>query len=721
MYSAINRVFLEQACLSVFFVFCATTSLAQPSKIDSLNDAVLVSDSEERVNVFNALSREWMTTNKDSSLYYAKLAIKQSRIIGYKFGEGQAYYNISINDHYFGNYSNMLMNASEALALMEESASDNHQFELLSALEILGVSYWAQSQFDDAIAILKKAEQLCIKIENKKELAIIYASMSAIEVQRGQNRNSIEYSLKGLPLWTDEETRNGTAFSALILLFNSVGDFETSLKYGRQALHSLSEEELVSTPFFYFLGEAYVSAKKYDSARVCYEFLSANSQRLLRASQTQDTLRYYDWQVSRNAEIYLAEKNYSFAIKDLEKALASFEKVGDRNQSMWVMVRLMKAYRLQEKFNDAMVIARKLWGYANRHGARHHLRDANYMLYRLYDHRRQHDSAYKYLQHYNSINEAIDADQAEQRLAVFKSIIADQNNKVVFEQLNNVKRVQELELRQAVSQKYFLIISIVLLIGIGIILFRNISLKRGTEIGLLKIARNELLLEKLAAEATKNELERRASELEMKALRTQMNPHFIFNCLNSINRYILKNNKLEASAYLTKFSKLVRVILQNSQSQLIPLENELEALTLYIELEAARFEHQFSFDIKVSKDLDHSSLMVPPLFLQPYVENAIWHGLMHKEEHGKLSIKIYSDETQLLFVITDDGIGRQKSMALLSKSATKHKSFGMKITADRISMLNGISESAVVINDLVNEDGSSAGTEVVLKIPIKYD
>jgi LytS/YehU family sensor histidine kinase len=199
-----------------------------------------------------------------------------------------------------------------------------------------------------------------------------------------------------------------------------------------------------------------------------------------------------------------------------------------------------------------------------------------------------------------------------------------------------------------------------------------------------------------------------------------MNPHFIFNSLNSINRFILQNNRAQASEYLTKFSKLVRMILQNSQASLISLEAELEALELYLEMEALRFNYHFDYKIETSKDLDIEVLQVPPLILQPYVENAIWHGLMHKEEKGHLNIEVLEKDDQLFFSIRDDGIGRQKAKELASKTATKHKSMGLRITENRIAILqkNEMQESPVTINDLVNPDGSAAGTEVVIKLPV---
>jgi LytS/YehU family sensor histidine kinase len=232
-----------------------------------------------------------------------------------------------------------------------------------------------------------------------------------------------------------------------------------------------------------------------------------------------------------------------------------------------------------------------------------------------------------------------------------------------------------------------------------------------------------LQLERSEKDKQMAELKHKGSELEMQALRAQMNPHFIFNSLNSINNFILQNNRAQASEYLTKFSKLVRLILQNSQASLIPLDSELESLELYLNLEALRFDYHFDYKISVPEDMDISALQVPPLILQPYVENAIWHGLMHKEEKGHLDIEVSEEENHLYFKITDNGIGRAQAAALASKSATKHKSMGLRITAHRIAIIQNSQtlESPVTISDLVNTDGSAAGTEVTIKMPLIYD
>jgi ligand-binding sensor domain-containing protein len=242
-------------------------------------------------------------------------------------------------------------------------------------------------------------------------------------------------------------------------------------------------------------------------------------------------------------------------------------------------------------------------------------------------------------------------------------------------------------------------------------------------------------LEQSEKERQMAELNQKTTELEMQALRSQMNPHFIFNSLNSINMFVLENNKLQASEYLSKFSKLVRLILQNSEEAFIPLERELEALQLYLELESLRFEQRFEYKITVAGNVDTAMLKVPPLIIQPYAENAIWHGLMHlpyrsqgtpseqagKKEKGHLEIEVYEEDEILFYKITDNGIGRKKAAELKSKSASAQKSMGMRITADRIAMLQQQNKTSIVIADLVHADGNPFGTEVLIKIPVSYD
>src|SRR6185503_2433203 len=174
-----------------------------------------------------------------------------------------------------------------------------------------------------------------------------------------------------------------------------------------------------------------------------------------------------------------------------------------------------------------------------------------------------------------------------------------------------------------------------------------------------RIVRARAEEEKKEAKSILMDTQRKMTEIEMQALRAQMNPHFIFNCLNSINRYIVKSDQVTASLYLTRFAKLIRLILDNSNSRTVILTNELEALKLYIEMEALRFDKKFSYNITIEKNLSTDNIDVPPLIIQPYVENAIWHGLLHKESDGRLDIYVNMiDENMLQCIIEDNGVGR---------------------------------------------------------------
>src|SRR6185312_980030 len=211
------------------------------------------------------------------------------------------------------------------------------------------------------------------------------------------------------------------------------------------------------------------------------------------------------------------------------------------------------------------------------------------------------------------------------------------------------------------------------------------------------------------------------TELEMQALRAQMNPHFIFNCLSSINRFILKNETEAASNYLTKFSRLIRTVLTNSKRPFISLEDELDMLGLYLDMEKLRFKDSFDYRIIFVNTIDAGNVFVPPLLLQPFAENAIWHGLMHKEGQGNLTIEMSIDEKILTCIITDNGIGRNKAAQIKSKSAEKQKSMGLKITKERLAYLNrdNDEEAFFKIEDVTDADGKLAGTKVILKMKYK--
>jgi sensor histidine kinase YesM len=206
------------------------------------------------------------------------------------------------------------------------------------------------------------------------------------------------------------------------------------------------------------------------------------------------------------------------------------------------------------------------------------------------------------------------------------------------------------------------------------------------------------------------------SELKLTALQSQMNPHFIFNSLNSIQNYIMQQKPVEAARYLSKFSKLMRRILDHSFNNLTPLNEIVETLKMYMELEAFRFSNEFNWQVKVDDAESISDVKLPPLLLQPYVENAIIHGLMPKEGDKTLLIHLYKSNNELHCVIDDNGIGRGNKLAVTDG----HISRGQKLTTDMLATMKQLlhTDAQISITDKKDAQNNPVGTTVDLIIPL---
>jgi sensor histidine kinase YesM len=213
---------------------------------------------------------------------------------------------------------------------------------------------------------------------------------------------------------------------------------------------------------------------------------------------------------------------------------------------------------------------------------------------------------------------------------------------------------------------------------------------------------------------------RKALVSELQALRSQMNPHFIFNTLSSIQSFITKNESKDAVVYLSKFSKLMRATLENTKKQKISIKDETDTLELYLQLEKLRLNNRFDFSILVDDGIDPQFDQIPSMLIQPYVENAIWHGVSHLKTQGKITISFHLEEEHLLkCAIEDNGVGRKKSMEL-KQNKSSNPSFGMSITKERVEILNSLHNSSlsVTIIDLMSEE-APLGTRIELFIPLE--
>jgi sensor histidine kinase YesM len=243
------------------------------------------------------------------------------------------------------------------------------------------------------------------------------------------------------------------------------------------------------------------------------------------------------------------------------------------------------------------------------------------------------------------------------------------------------------------------------------------SVSMGDRINIYRKEKARAQLELIASLQAKTQMQHDMLELEAKALRSQMDPHFIFNCMNSIKSLIQQSEEDKAVTYLTTFSKLLRTILQNADKREITLHDEIETCKLYMQLESLRFGNKFSYTFSIDAQIDLKSIQLPALILQPYIENAIWHGIMPKEEGGFIKVCIEKNNDSICCIIDDDGIGRELSLkSKFRHQQSTHQSKGVKLTQSRLDLDNALNNRNATVEsiDKKDENENALGTTVIL-------
>lgn len=343
-----------------------------------------------------------------------------------------------------------------------------------------------------------------------------------------------------------------------------------------------------------------------------------------------------------------------------------------------------RAAAAKKIFDEAEIYANKGFEACKLTGNQQLICDAYSILYQVYKEKKDYQKSLHYYEEYVNLRDTLV--NQESNLKLSRTIIeneAEQKQTLANEEIKRQKVIKYTTIGTS---------SVVLLSGI----FLFIGYRKRQRI---KQNQKELLFKA------------KISDTELKALRLQMNPHFIFNSLNSISDYIQKNDIQKADYYLSKFAKLMRGILENSEEKEIPIADELKMLELYMTLEASRLNNKFTYEIKIDDYIDIENTYIPPLILQPFVENSIWHGLAHKEVEGKIIIEITKENSMLNCIVEDNGLGRD------SNESSNRKSYGMKITKDRLEVLNKLKNT----NASVNLIDLEKGTRVEIKLPLETD
>ena len=638
----------------------------------------------------------------DEMSCYATEILSDSRRVGYAHGIAVALALQSfIVYRQVNDFTRSEQLARESLDWFNRTADKRY---MTLAHYTLGFSLFAQSRFDEAIHYFSLGREYARRSGNSMEDIYMLSLTGEAYRERGDYEKAFDILQQCVQL--AEAIHNPelvkSQYLTLAALFMQIEDYGAADKYFRIGLGSDRPEKADPWSLLVY-SELLTHEHKYDSALYYYALMDS-------ASLGPAMLRTF---LVSKGEYYYFRKEYSTALPYFIKSLAYQRRLNDRNQVMRCLLDLSRTYEQLGQNAEAFRYAREGLATAMETDARQVIRDGCQVLSTLYSKEGRTDSAYFYYRRYIATKDSVLNDQVKGKFASYG-----------FEQkirwLKQEKQLQDVCLQQEMMTKNILIGTVIVLALFSFIYAWNIRLKRKNEAHRRQRAENELEIQRLEGERAKAALQQRAKELEIQALRSQMNPHFIFNCLNAINYFILSHETEAASDYLTKFSRLMRMIMNHSRHSLITLAEEVEILELYLGMEVLRFKNAFDYEISIDETIDADDVRIPPLLLQPFVENAIWHGLMHKEERGLLSISMVVEDDTLVCFIRDNGIGRKRAAQLKSKSAEKHKSMGLQITAERLALLTGTGEAGHFfrIEDLYDAEGNAIGTQVVLTIKI---
>ncbi|MCK0160709.1 histidine kinase [Allomuricauda sp. F6463D] len=585
---------------------------------------------------------------------------------------------------------------------IEPLGSSGNKRELSSSLRALGEIYMIHGQYDLAIDNLKDALAAQESNETKVMLGQAYVLTSDYE-------NAI-VTLEPLV-----EVKNMVPYQR-ILLFETLGDANKGLSHLDKAQDYYQEGLLIAEKnqvspkeidLSSKIADVFASEDKVIEAEGFYQNSLSLSKQVAPERLIQESEKVADFYNQKNRyddEIQLRKKNLNELEQLPKTTLAKEEKFGtlkDTITSQRINYKIANAYIAQDKLDEAIPYLEKSIVEADKDDDLAVQKDATRKLSEVYRNKGDYTKALESYQDYVAVVDSlyVRKEQEISRASRFNREIANTQNRISsLEQDRELSQskyslaVTEQQLYEETSKRqkwiiYSLVFGIAFMAITAFLYYRSNKQQ--------KLANNLLAL---------------------KSLRTQMNPHFIFNALNSVNNYIAKSDERSANRFLSEFSVLMRSVLENSEEDFIPLAKELELLELYVKLEHSRFSDKFDFEIEVENQIDVDAFQIPPMLLQPYIENAIWHGLRYKDEKGFLKIRVKQITNDMLEIcIEDNGIGRKKSAELKTTNQKKQKSKGMGNIQKRIQILNDMYKNRVDVS-ITDLNDDKTGTRVSLKL-----
>ena len=678
----------------LLILFCISlSSFAQKNEIDSLKQLLRNYKKTDTTKflLYYDISRAYDDEDDKLSLKYSDSALhiapqlenKNKWLAKVFYRKGQNYYQ------YF-HYKESLDSYQKAIHFALKGKKTD---ELLGRIyHNTGLIYQYNDEYKKALGYHQKAFDLFVKIKNEKLGLTALNSVGSCYTILNDYKKALNCYFQVLKIaeTQNNESEMGLASGNIGLVFKRIGNFEKAYAYFEKAIAIYSKindmRNLINTYQSY--GTAKDSNNDQKGAIKLYE-----KGLRLATKPEYDNLKYD--LINGLGVAYLAQKNYEKAIDFLKQSLVYYRENENKRKLSITNLHysevlteapdeILKKNNINpsEKYNLAISLLKENVKIDEKLEIPESLMYDKELLAKIYEKKGDYKNALIEFKSFQNLKDSFAfSENREEAIKKEMQYEADKKETLAKAEIG----------KQKVIRNAIVTVSLIVLIA-GVFLFLGFRKRQK-----IKAEQKEILL--------KAEI----SETELKALRAQMNPHFIFNALNSIADYINKNDAKSADYYLGKFAKLMRGILENSEEKEISLSEELKMLEFYMDLESLRFKNKFNYEVKIADDINPENTLIPPMILQPFVENSILHGLAKKENDGKITIHIDKTEDLLKCTIEDNGIGRKNPNENLGKS------YGVKLTRERIALFEKSknSDSGVFYTDL------EAGTRVELRLPLE--
>lgn len=684
------------------FILCAFICYSQQQKIDSLN-IELEAQSEEnfdKLNIINQLADYYQQTNPEMGLNLSEDAIKLAKTLKSKDQEILAYKQKANNLIALSKDSLAIDTYNQVIEIQTERKKWN---DVGRVTYNKGLIYFGQSNYKKANSCNYQAYDIFEKEQDSFLMAIVLNSIGINQMYLSLYPEAIDTYLKASSI---NELNNNTNTNRHAEILTNIGILYVRLEKYDLALNYYNRSLEINKT----LNADYAIANLYTNIGNLHDQIEQPHKAIEYYERSLDIMKrlnnnYGIASALANTGIaYISLKHYEKALSYLNETIPLFKALDNTNNLAVVYENIGTAYfessvkstpkkdkliKAKHNFEKALVYARKINSLVREASALEKLALVNYQL-------NDYKSAYINQRDSEKLKDSVMSSKKNEEIAKLEAKYEYEKKAATLTAIHDKEQaVKEAEITRHKFIKNTSIVggsSLAIVSAIGFVLYRR--------------------KQEAKVKAREAEFNLKVSDTELKALRAQMNPHFIFNSLNSINAYIAKNDTENATNYLTKFSKLMRETLEKSTQKEITLNEDIHILKTYMDIENKRSNNSFTYTITVDEDIDPENTLIPPMILQPFVENSIIHGLRGITKNGMIHVSYNKREDMMVCSVEDNGIGRAKSSE--SKGTSNKRSLGVSITKSRIEILNKIKNTngdVIIIDQLI-------GTKIEVKLPL---